>query len=59
MFQIRQAQIDVFDDAQSAAFETFMVEHLGKFAARHARILGEVQVRTVIRLGVGSTGNTG
>ncbi len=54
MFRIRQAQIDVFDDAQSADFETFMVEHLGRFAARHAKILGEDQVRTVIRLGVGN-----
>lgn len=50
--QIRQEQLQAFDDAAMPAFENFMVDHLKRFATRHCAVLGEPGVRQVIQLGV-------
>ncbi len=52
MLVIRKAQMAVLEQAVLRTFENRMLEHLKEFFPKHCEILGEEQVRKVIRLGI-------
>lgn len=52
MLVIRKAQMAVLEQAVLRTFENRMLEHLKEFFPKHCEILGEEQVRKVIRLGL-------
>ena len=49
---MRDAQMATFEQAAIHNFENRLLEHLEEFFPRHCEILGEEQVRKVIRLGI-------
>jgi hypothetical protein len=52
MLKIRKEQMEVFEQAAIRNFEDEMVQHLKKFSPRHCDVIGEDNVREVIRLGI-------
>ena len=52
MLKIRKEQMEVFEQAAIRNFEDEIVEHLKKFSPRHCEVIGEDNVRKVIRLGI-------
>lgn len=52
MLVMRDAQMATFEQAAIHNFENRLLEHLEEFFPRHCEILGEEQVRKVIRLGI-------
>lgn len=52
MLVMRDAQMTTFEQAAVHNFENRLLEHLKEFFPRHCEILGEEQVRKVIRLGI-------
>ncbi len=52
MLVMREAQMTTFEQAAIHNFENRLLEHLKEFFPKHCEILGEDQVRKVIRLGI-------
>lgn len=52
MLKIRKEQMEIFEQAAIRNFEDEMVQHLKKFSPRHCDVIGEDNVREVIRLGI-------
>jgi hypothetical protein len=52
MLVLRNEQMEVFRKAALASFESKMMVHLSGFAKRHCEVIGEENVRYVIRLGI-------
>lgn len=52
MLVIRETQVTVLEQAVLRTFESRLLEHLKEFFPKHCEILGEEQVRKVIRLGI-------
>ena len=52
MLKIRKEQMEVFEQAAIRNFEDEMVQHLKKFSSRHCEVIGEDNVRKVIRMGI-------
>lgn len=52
MLVMREAQMTTFEQAAIHNFENRLLEHLKEFFPRHCEILGDEQVRKVIRLGI-------
>ncbi|MEE4378434.1 MAG: hypothetical protein V2J55_13135 [Candidatus Competibacteraceae bacterium] len=52
MLVIRETQMAAFEQGAIRNFETRLLEHLQEFFPKHCQILGDEQVRKVIRLGL-------
>ena len=52
MLRIRSEQMEVFGQASLEAFEDNMIEYLRNFSPKHAQVLDEEQLRTVVRYGI-------
>lgn len=52
MLVIRPMQMDAFEQAALRAFENEMVVYCFEFSPRHCKVIGEDNVRDVIRLGI-------
>jgi hypothetical protein len=52
MLKIRPEQMEAFEAAAVKRFEDRMVEHLRNFSPKHAQVLDEEQLRTVVRYGI-------
>jgi hypothetical protein len=52
MLKIRRKQMAVFEAAALKSFEDRMVAHLVNFSPKHAQVLDEEQLRTVVRYGI-------
>ncbi|MDS4026630.1 MAG: hypothetical protein RKO25_06565 [Candidatus Contendobacter sp.] len=52
MLVMREAQMTTFEQAAVHNFENRLLEHLKEFFPKHCEILGDEQVRKVIRLGI-------
>lgn len=56
MLVMREAQMTTFEQVAIHNFENRLLEHLKEFFPRHCEILGDEQVRKVIRLGIERAG---
>jgi hypothetical protein len=52
MLKIRPEQVEVFEAAALKRFEDRMVEHLREFSPKHAQVLDEEQLRSVVRYAI-------
>jgi hypothetical protein len=52
MLKIRPEQMETFEAAALKGFEDRMVEHLRNFSPKHAQVLDEEELRTVVRYGI-------
>ncbi len=52
MLKIRPEQMEAFEAAALKGFEDRMVEHLRNFSPKHAQVLDEEALRTVVRYGI-------
>jgi hypothetical protein len=59
MLVIREAQMAAFEQGVIRNFELRVLEHLKEFFPKHCQILGDEQVRQVIRLGIERAENYG
>ncbi|MBK7353861.1 MAG: hypothetical protein IPJ05_10285 [Nitrosomonas sp.] len=59
MLVIRAEQMDVFKKTALLSFEDEMVEHLAKFSPPLYKVVGEEQMRKVIRLGMSQAAQYG
>jgi hypothetical protein len=57
--RIRKVQIDALGRAAWQSFEDDLVRHAQSFAPRHARVIGEEAVRSVVRVGVARAAGRG
>jgi hypothetical protein len=49
---IRNAQMQVFEEARLPEFEDYMVEHLKDFSPLHSESLGDARMRSLVKIGM-------